>query len=268
MHTKSAGTTAPSFLPVHSKAYCTTFLSSITAATTSGRCIPGDSRRVYGPWFTQYLLLLRLLAEIPLTAESSAIRFAWNVLSFIRRTWEAGRNSLTVSWTKSIWHSKTTACKQTPFYLSRKMLEEVGVTAGRTAWLCLSRDLQCRLEAEGKDSNTESTLDTFCLNSWNQNEYISTLLSEQAHLGWKLMAEGKYPSRSPIINSRETFPPEAWSFVSEYLHLCDIPLGQRDVPHLTRIRRTKYVSKNLPPQQLEVLWNLCSSTLLKFQEAT
>lgn len=71
---------------------------------------------------------------------------------------------------------------------------------------------QCRLEAE--DSNTKPTLDTFFPNSWNQNEYISTLLSEQTHSGWKLMAEGKYPPCSPSSNRRETFPPKAGSFVS------------------------------------------------------
>lgn len=85
------------------------------------------------------------------------------------------------------------------------MLVEVGIAKGSLEFshhvclrsLFLHHHHQGSLEAEGKNSNTEATLDAFSVHSQNQNKATNTLLSEQDHSGWRLMAEGKHPSFSP-----------------------------------------------------------------------
>lgn len=97
---------------------------------------------------------------------------------------------------------------------------------------------------------------------------MERLLSEQDHSGWRLTAEGKHPSSSTHWHFYRNLHTKGMlvlcqgAFVSLQFADCsgkESPSSNQSL----RIRSTKCIRENLPPQQSKVPWGLCSPTCFR-----
>lgn len=115
----------------------------------------------------------------------------------------------------------------------------------------------------GKGKKQSHIGDDLCEFMESKGSYGETVVTEQDHSGWRLMAKGKCPSFSTQWYFQRNLPTNGMLvYVKEHVYLCDLLTAQaKRCPSSNqslRIRSTKCIRENLCPQQLKIAWGLCS----------
>lgn len=168
-----------------------------------------------------------------------------------------------ITWIKSIWHSKMTVHKQTPFSLSRNTSEEVGVTKGRSEFnhpaseaslLPFPKSMQLGGRRGGKNPGHIGYFPCEFMVSKGSCACCQSRIIQVRD------TNGNAPALIPSGISRETFPAEACCLVTRSISACSADLSGSFSGHLSKAWELEMPRKKTWLTPAPAWWGLWSAT--------